>query len=100
MGIVCEYKLAGDESAPSSSRSDLSDLAWPPVIENSVQKWKATGAPPFPHLPLAPSPSWHQFDLNELRYLYYHLAMASILELSGMSGYCHWWEEFSTLVLL
>ncbi|KAH8797756.1 hypothetical protein F5884DRAFT_814730 [Xylogone sp. PMI_703] len=95
-GDVCEYKQIHDR--PVSSCDLIPDLVWPAMIDEACGTWKTTGEPPFPHLTLMRSLAWHQFDLKELRYLYYHLAMASILQLSGMSSYCHWWTEFSTFV--
>jgi hypothetical protein len=92
---ICQYERTVAVPTSTSSGDHNSDVVWPESMEIACQNWKTSGEPPFPHLALRTSPSWHQFDLRELRYLHYHATVASILQLSGIYSYCHWWAKFS-----
>lgn len=90
---------------PASSTGEpvnhpVSGLSWPTDIEQSCQKWRDIGEPPFPILNLPKTPSWHSLSMRDLRYMHQLALLASILELGKTRQMCLWWCEFPLCVLL
>lgn len=86
--IPCKYPDQPPEEEPEQ---ETPSLWWPEDIENACVEWKETGEPPF--VSLAPSPSWHNMDMKDLRYIYKMALVANILDLSNTNDICLLWGE-------
>ncbi|KAL7966184.1 hypothetical protein HDV63DRAFT_385735 [Trichoderma sp. SZMC 28014] len=93
--IPCKYPDQPPEEEPEQ---ETPSLWWPEDIENACTEWKETGQPPF--VSLAPSPSWHNMNMKDLRYIYKMALVANILELSNTNDICLLWGEMGVLFQL
>lgn len=91
--IPCKYPDQPPEEEPEE---ETPALWWPEDIENACAEWKETGEPPF--VSLAPSPSWHNMEMKDLRYIYKMALVANILELSNTNDICLLWGEMGVWV--
>ncbi|PTB35792.1 uncharacterized protein TrAFT101_010638 [Trichoderma asperellum] len=93
--IPCKYPDQPPEEEPEQ---ETPSLWWPEDIETACAEWKETGEPPF--ISLAPSPSWHNMDMKDLRYIYKMALVSNILELSNTNDICLLWGEMGVLFQL
>lgn len=88
--IPCKYPTNAEEEEEEGEQA-TSALWWPVDIEQSCEKWKESGEPPF--LSLSPSPSWHNMEMKDLRYIYKMALVDNILNLSKTTNICLLWGE-------
>lgn len=86
--ITCKYPDQPPEEEPEQ---ETPSLWWPEDIESACAEWKETGEPPF--MALSPSPSWHNMDMKDLRYIYKMALVSNILDLSQTNDICLLWGE-------
>ncbi|KAL6831751.1 hypothetical protein V8C40DRAFT_237145 [Trichoderma camerunense] len=94
--ITCKYPDQTEVEDPDEK--EASALWWPVDIEKSCEQWKESGEPPF--MSLAPSPSWHNMDMKDLKYIYKMALVANILDLSNTTNICLLWGEMGVLFQL
>lgn len=87
--ITCKYPDQTEVEDPDEK--EASALWWPVDIEKSCEQWKESGEPPF--VSLSPSPSWHNMDMKDLKYIYKMALVANILDLSNTTNICLLWGE-------
>ena len=100
-GRHCDYDRSSGPVKEGSNYSPKNvTLIWPPYTNENCQIWQQTGIPPFPVLSLPYHASWHNFSLQDLRYMHHMCTISSSLELSKNRKATLWGSELPRFLRL